>query len=1410
MSGRSRFQRAKHADGSLERSVDGSWKTWPSVSIFFSGFPKPLSTLAVWRAFYKQGNITSIEITADKYGCSVNTGRVRFACYVLDTDGFGLNDRPPPYHNFWSRGVFYVKLDSGRPVCLNVSLISDFKVNLVPGPARSNSVYLERLELHASQLAVGIQHDASTINLLKGFAQLVRLWINVQERALYIGFKEEVPAPSGFKINAPFVNSQISFRLKVPFSQLNDVWEVQNNTGTHYAESQVSFIIILNYPGIYYRKLSDIRSTFTKDLSWKEADTWIRQTRINYNASRKFDTPTKLQTSGDIMDIGRWNVIRLTLEPSDLNFKSRTLIKDVLRDHNIMFRDGAHFHEIQGILKPIWKCIDRQVNSKWGHLGDLFDKHTVLLPFPVRYQLEVCISHGHLSEFNMTREFIIRLMRDGDSKAQRLLEHVATHKRKYLDAMEIFNIKAATGVISSRISDYCCFMRTARVTPATIYFNTPTVDTSNRITRKFSEFADRFLRVRFSDELYIGAIRSTISQVDDEVYRRVKATLLKGITVGDRHFEFLAFGNSQFREQGAWFFASVPNLSAADIRAWMGQFNHIRNIAKYTSRLGQCFSTTRPAGASNVRIEVIPDIKRNGYNFSDGVGKISKFLAQMTMNKLKLKTENGEPPSAFQFRLGGCKGMLVMSSDPQPNQVHIRPSQRKFDCPHGSLEIIRSSSYSMATLNRQLILILAALGIPTNVILAKQDAMLQIFNQAMTDDSQAIALLQRFVDPNHTTLTLANLLQDGFRHVDEPFVSSMLSLWKAWHLKSLKDKAKIVIEKGASLIGVLDEAGILQGWFDAKVKRAGTTGAKRADKLAALPEIFVQITSPEDNGEPKIIEGLCILARNPSLHPGDIRVVRAVYEPRLRHLINVIVFPQTGDRDLASMCSGGDLDGDDYLVMWDPDLIPVRWFTKPMVDNNKIAPELNRDVTVDDMTTFFVTFMKENCLPRIANAHMAWADTLQGGVLEQRCIELAHMHSVAVDYNKTGQPAKMTWNLEPRQWPHFMEREPRRSYVSKKVLGRLYDAVETIDFVPDLSAPFDSRILKSDLVPASETFMEFATQLKQEYDAAMLRIMAQFAIKTEFEVWSTFVLNHSRIIKAYKLHEDLGRIIETLRAGFRQQCFDHVGGRSLEDIAPLVIAMYCVTYKVTTEALAKRHKSALDDDDDLCSSGPAPDTDTAHGEPDSPLFSFPWIFHEYLGMIASGRLTKDRLDTYQKEKISCKVYRHAEVEDLLLRPGLGGTDMASASLDVFFNGGEHFPDMDEVQMKEMPIKPTSKHSSSGHRSCSARHSEVCNSIDSAPFSASSAPFMFTDAIEELSLMTLDEDENKDNRSDEVMPTAQKFDDQLAYDETEETGATIQDVNNSRETDEVDTMVEEIVETNSPKSILTHLLCLLGR
>lgn len=809
----------------------------------------------------------------------------------------------------------------------------------------------------------------------------------------------------------------------------------------------------------------------------------------------------------------------------------------------------------------------------------------------------------------MNREFALRLAELGEVQARKLLEHVVLQKKTYYNSMEIFDIKFVKGVTTGKIPSYCCLMRSARITPSTIYYNIPSIDISNRVIRHYINLADNFLRVRFTDEKHMGRINSTADNTMDEVFTRIKRALANGIVIGNTRYEFLAFGNSQFREHGAYFFAPKDGVTAANIRAWMGQFSHIRNIAKHSARLGQCFSTTRAISGCSAHVKKIDDVARNGYTFSDGVGKISKFLAQIAMSELKIKTPDREPPSAYQFRLGGCKGMLIISPDARRQDVHIRRSQFKFAALSQGLEIIRWSQFSSATLNRQLILVLSTLGITDEVFHLKLRTMLKNLDEAMESDPKAVYLLRKYVDPNQTTLVVSQMVLDGFRRSNEPFVTSLLTLWRAWHLKYLKEKAKIVIEKGACLLGCMDESATLKGYFNDKIPKGD---ASLKEKIAAAPEIFVQVYRPEIE-KYEIIEGLCILARNPSLHPGDIRVVRAVNVPSLKHLKDVVVLPQTGDRDVASMCSGGDLDGDDYLVIWDQDLLPEDWFREPMNYTGKKAQDLDHEVTVDEITSFFVTYMKNDCLPTIAHAHLAWGDYLLDGVNEAKCMQLAQLHSDAVDYNKTGNPAIIKRALRPRKWPHFMEKiyKPEHcQYRSEKVLGQLYDAVERVDFVPNLEMNFDKRILECQ-IEVPEDFYEFATKLKDAYDTAIRRIMAQHEIKTEFEVWSTFVLNHSNMSKDYKFHEDIGTISSALLEDFKKQVYEEVGGRTFELLAPLVVAMYRITHKEMAAALAK-HREDNPPDVSLSKNTPAFKIDQL------PLISFPWIFPKVLGQIAVG------------------------------------------------------------------------------------------------------------------------------------------------------------------------------------------------
>lgn len=120
-------------------------------------------------------------------------------------------------------------------------------------------------------------------------------------------------------------------------------------------------------------------------------------------------------------------------------------------------------------------------------------------------------------------------------------------------------------------------------------------------------------------------------------------------------------------------------------------------------------------------------------------------------------------------------------------------------------------------------------------------------------------------------------------------------------------------------------------------------------------------------------------------------------------LRNCIVFSQKGARDLPSKLSGGDLDGDLYNIIWD-ESATLRTSHIPAKYDRAEPVDLGREVTRQDMTDFFITFMATDQLGRIATLHQVLADQNPEGTLHSDCLNLAEMHSVAVDFSKTGIP----------------------------------------------------------------------------------------------------------------------------------------------------------------------------------------------------------------------------------------------------------------------------------------------------------------------------------------------------------------------------------------------------------------------
>jgi len=212
-----------------------------------------------------------------------------------------------------------------------------------------------------------------------------------------------------------------------------------------------------------------------------------------------------------------------------------------------------------------------------------------------------------------------------------------------------------------------------------------------------------------------------------------------------------------------------------------------------------------------------------------------------------------------------------------------------------------------------------------------------------------------------------------FEFLEDPFLRGIVELAVLSQLRELKHRSRIFVEQGVTLYGIMDETDTL-----------------------AEGEIYCRT-------DKEVIIGKVTITRAPALHPGDIQVANAVDVPSespLNALHNCIMFSQQGQRDLPSQLSGGDLDGDTYSVIYDPRLLPPR--VEP-ADYPRVAPkDIGRLVTRKDMTDFFIDFMENDQLGRIATIHTQLADRSDGGTRHPDCITLAEMHSTAVDFSKTG------------------------------------------------------------------------------------------------------------------------------------------------------------------------------------------------------------------------------------------------------------------------------------------------------------------------------------------------------------------------------------------------------------------------
>lgn len=593
------------------------------------------------------------------------------------------------------------------------------------------------------------------------------------------------------------------------------------------------------------------------------------------------------------------------------------------------------------------------------------------------------------------------------------------------------------------------------LTPTRDILEGPFPDQSNSVLRRYGH-SECFLRVSFQDENRSKLHREVDCSIRNLLEVRCRSTLLNGCRVAGRQFQFLGYSMSGLKEHSVWFVTPFKDengklLNAQSIRDNLGDFSKLhKQPARLAARWSQAFSGTNPSITllpKEVDFHCPDRYSPSGGLMTDGCSSISVELVRdiwRSMQKGKKRSAKlRHIPSAFQFRLGGAKGMVVQDPTIQGKIVRLRPSQIKFDAPENLTFDVQSTSAEPKPmfLNRPLISLLEFLGVDTQRIIELQDddiCKAQSVRLSCTDASKVMqqhGMGASFHLPSLFS-NLSSILQLEIGDTeDDPslwtnkLIESSLCCAETHILRELKYRAHIAVPGSYTLLGVSDEWGCLKEG-----------------------EIYATVFD-ERTGFVQRITGKVAITRSPQIHPGDLQVVTAVHRPELDHLMNVVVFSCQGERALASCLGGGDLDGDTFNLILDPRLLPTKHF-KPGEYTAATIKTTLRACGISDVADFVINYIQADLIGPIAISHLRFSDLKDPSCTE--CVRLANFASQALDFPKSGTPVNffsIPWLPRSQPRPDFLAKEgdditSKQFYNSPKLLGQLYRRVPMRKGIP--------------------------------------------------------------------------------------------------------------------------------------------------------------------------------------------------------------------------------------------------------------------------------------------------------------------------------------------------------------------------
>ncbi|QIW96479.1 hypothetical protein AMS68_001997 [Peltaster fructicola] len=395
-------------------------------------------------------------------------------------------------------------------------------------------------------------------------------------------------------------------------------------------------------------------------------------------------------------------------------------------------------------------------------------------------------------------------------------------------------------------------------------------------------------------------------------------------------------------------------------------------------------------------------------------------------------------PSAFQARIFGSKGVWYISADPNTSDtndldvwIEIRKSQLKVKHCYSldNLDVVYQRDKTLlsfdvrtyshpprsAGVHRDFLQVLESRGVKRSDIMSMAAQCLETETMAMLDaidDPVRYALLlQKHIDkaptagphdmPVHPANRLSLFLRKGgLMSKSNRFLASEYErLCVMIKLQSLQS-IRIPCSQSVMLLGI----------------------AHHSD-LVPPGKVHISFsTAIEDGSRSRRITNLAgknvILARDPTLRDSDMQKVQCIFEPKLAHLMDVIVFSSQGSMPGAAKLQGGDYDGDTFWVCWDPILTsdfqnapvlePKRWselgITKDKTKLRDLGPS-DGSITVDYCDEFlrhaFEFKLQRTWLGTVTNQYYA-TSYRTNEISSAAALYFADLHDHLADAAKNG------------------------------------------------------------------------------------------------------------------------------------------------------------------------------------------------------------------------------------------------------------------------------------------------------------------------------------------------------------------------------------------------------------------------